>query len=89
MVPLPRLVFAAHDVVVDDRGCLNGVITVDDAMEEEVSEDMYRIAGTSERDPLHGTFLTKVSLRFPWLLLTLLGKQNLQRSDQKGSSPMT
>jgi len=62
--------------VVDHDGTLIGMVTVDDvieAMEDEVSEDMYRIAGTGERDPLHGTLPRKVWLRLPWLIVTLLG----------------
>lgn len=62
--------------VVDEDNRLLGTVTADDAMEameEEASEDMYRIAGTTERDPLHGPLLTKVGLRLPWLIVTLFG----------------
>jgi magnesium transporter len=62
--------------VTDARGRLVGVVTVDDvieAREEEVSEDMYRLAGTAERDPLHGPLARKLWLRLPWVVLTLLG----------------
>ena len=62
--------------VVDGHNRLLGTVTVDDvieAMEEEASEDMYRMAGTSERDPLHGSLATKIRLRLPWLVVTLFG----------------
>jgi len=62
--------------VVDDDGVLKGIVTVDDvieAIEEEVSEDMFRIAGTGEKDPIHGSIRKKVWLRLPWLMVTLLG----------------
>ena len=39
--------------VVDDEGILKGIITIDDiidVMEEEASEDLYKIAGSSERE---------------------------------------
>ncbi len=53
-----------------------GVITVDDIMEaaqDEANEDMYRLAGTGERDPVHAGVLRSTRLRLPWLVLTLLG----------------
>ncbi|MDP6439621.1 MAG: magnesium transporter, partial [Candidatus Brocadiia bacterium] len=62
--------------VVDERGEMIGVITVDDIMEaaqEEANEDMYRLAGTGERDPVHAGVLRSTRLRLPWLVLTLLG----------------
>ncbi|NOZ21606.1 MAG: magnesium transporter [Planctomycetes bacterium] len=62
--------------VVDKANKLLGVVTVDDvieAIEDEVSEDMYRMAGTGERDPLHASLPRKVWLRLPWLILTLIG----------------
>ena len=62
--------------VVDNSRRLVGVVSVDDAIEvieEEASEDMYRIAGTGERDPLHASLTRKLCLRLPWLVVTLLG----------------
>ena len=62
--------------VLDERRRLVGVITVDDILEaaqEEADEDMYRLAGTTERDPVHATVLRSTRLRLPWLLLTLVG----------------
>jgi len=52
-----------------------GVVTVDDileAAEQEVDEDMYRLAGTGERDPVHASVYRSTRLRLPWLLLSVL-----------------
>jgi magnesium transporter len=71
---LDRYDFASLPVV-DDAGLLQGVITIDDAMdvlEEEAEEDIALIAGSglvTVRDPL----LTHLRVRLPWLGLTLLG----------------
>ena len=62
--------------VVGEQERLVGVITVDDILEaaqEEADEDMYRLAGTGERDPVHASVLRSTRLRIPWLALTLLG----------------
>lgn len=62
--------------VVDQTDRLIGVVTSDDILEaeqEEVDEDMYRLAGTTEKDPVRATVLRSTRLRLPWLLLTLLG----------------
>lgn len=62
--------------VCDGQNRLRGIITVDDVIEvieEEVSEDMYRLAGTAERDPLHRSVLGKAWLRAPWLGVSLVG----------------
>jgi len=62
--------------VVDEGEKLVGVITIDDVLEaaqDEADEDMYRLAGTAERDPVHASVLRSARLRLPWLLLTLVG----------------
>jgi len=62
--------------VVNSQGRLVGVITSDDILDagrEEADEDMYRLAGTAERDPVRATVLRSARLRLPWLLLTLGG----------------
>ena len=65
--------------VVDDDGQLLGIITVDDVidvMEQEATEDIYRLAGASE---VVGMELTEapvskvVRLRLPWLLISMVG----------------
>ena len=62
--------------VVDASNSLLGIITVDDileVMEEEASEDMYRLAGIGDDKPLeHGPFV-KAFKRLPWLVVTLAG----------------
>jgi len=61
--------------VVDADGRLIGVVTVDDileAAEQEADEDIYRLAGTGERDPVHASVLQGTRHRLPWLLLSVL-----------------
>jgi magnesium transporter len=63
--------------VVDDDDHILGIITVDDIVDvihEEASEDMYRLAGTSEAeaDDSAGPF-TAYRARLPWLLATIAG----------------
>jgi len=63
--------------VVDDHGKLMGLITVDDVidvMRDEATEDILRMAGTSEDELLLGNKSLKIAqLRLPWLLTTLVG----------------
>ncbi len=65
--------------VIDDQSRLLGIITVDDVidvMEQEATEDIYRLAGASE---VEGMDLTKapvskvVRLRLPWLFISMAG----------------
>lgn len=60
--------------VVDGEGRLVGVITIDDAMdvlEDEVEEDMNRLAGVGDEDLTDKVWrITKA--RFPWLAVNLL-----------------
>jgi len=61
--------------VVDYKNELLGRITVDDVvdvMEEESSEDLYRIAGLGEDDNIFNTPLDSVKKRLPWLYINLL-----------------
>jgi magnesium transporter len=61
--------------VVDHHNRLLGRITVDDivdVMEEETSEDLYRIAGLGEDDNILNSPLQSVRKRLPWLYLNLL-----------------
>lgn len=72
--------FQKYDVrsapVVDDQGRLLGRITIDDILDvfsEEVEEDIYRMAGTSE-EAVYTEHVLKISrLRLPWLLINLTG----------------
>ena len=63
--------------VVDDHGKLMGLITVDDVidvMRDEATEDILRMAGTSEEELLLGYKSFRIArLRLPWLLTTLVG----------------
>ena len=63
--------------VVDDQGKLLGLITVDDVidvMRDEATEDILRMAGTTEEEMLLGYKSLQIAkLRLPWLLTTLIG----------------
>ena len=65
--------------VIDEQEHLLGIITVDDVidvMEQEATEDIYRLAGAGE---VEGMELTEapvskiVRLRLPWLLISMAG----------------
>ncbi len=60
--------------VVDDRGRLVGVVTVDDivdVIDEEHEEDVMRLGGLSGDDMYRAAFQTTRS-RFPWLVINLV-----------------
>jgi magnesium transporter len=63
--------------VVSSDGKLLGRITVDDvmdAMEEEMDEDVLRMAGTAEEEIVYGNQVFKISrVRLPWLITNLFG----------------
>ncbi|MBW6510953.1 MAG: magnesium transporter [Desulfuromonadaceae bacterium] len=63
--------------VVNELNKLMGIITVDDIIDvirEEATEDIYRIAGTSDEELMLGNKSFKIArLRLPWLLTNLLG----------------
>ncbi|HEX3034985.1 MAG TPA: magnesium transporter [Thermodesulfobacteriota bacterium] len=75
-------IFKKYDIVtlpvVDEEGRLLGRITADDIIDvitEEASEDIYLFAGVQDYvHPIYTPTLTKVKLRIPWLLLTLVGE---------------
>ena len=70
--------------VIDKEGILKGIITVDDiidVMEEEASEDLYKLAGSSEHERdvaenVNATALQQVTssvrARMPWLIIILI-----------------
>ena len=61
--------------VVDNEQHLLGRITIDDvvdAIQEETSEDMYRIAGLGHDDTIFNNITESVKKRLPWLYLNLL-----------------
>jgi magnesium transporter len=63
--------------VVDDMDVLVGIVTVDDvidAIEEEVSDDMLRMAGThSAEEFVSESFFRTFWGRLPWLIAALIG----------------
>lgn len=72
--------FARYDLpimpVLDNDGILVGIITVDDVIdviEEELSEDLYRLGGLSQPETLGTPLERSLRLRLPWIALGLLG----------------
>jgi magnesium transporter len=72
-------IFKKYDLVsigvVDDQNRLLGRITIDDvvdAIQEETSEDIYRIAGLGEDDTVFNNTTESVKKRLPWLYLNLI-----------------
>ncbi len=62
--------------VVDEQGRLLGVITIDDAMDvlqEEATEDIYKLAGTSDDELLSKSAFKVAQIRLPWLFVCLAG----------------
>ena len=62
--------------VVDAQRKLIGQITVDDIVDvihEEATEDIYKMAGTSDHEIEHPSVLGVAWTRLPWLMLCLLG----------------
>lgn len=62
--------------VVDSNGVLVGRVTADDVidvMEEEASEDLFRLAGSDDAELEIRSPFKSCMVRLPWLLMTLLG----------------
>ena len=65
--------------VIDRKGILLGIITVDDiidVLQEEVTEDIYKMVGSSEayEDKLiKASPLTRAKARLPWLFVCMVG----------------
>ncbi len=60
--------------VVDDAGKLLGAVTVDDVIDviqEEATEDMYRMAGLEEEDRVFSPVQTSFKKRLPWMVVNL------------------
>ena len=60
--------------VVDENGKLLGTITVDDVIEviqEEATEDMYRMVGLEEEDRVFSPMMLSLRRRLPWMVLNL------------------
>ncbi|HEY8414569.1 MAG TPA: magnesium transporter [Thermaerobacter sp.] len=63
--------------VVDGEGRILGIVTVDDVvdvLEEEASEDIYRLGGTSDEEAAARSSWFRARLRLPWLVGLLLGE---------------
>ncbi len=64
--------------VVDAGNRLMGVVTIDDifqVLEEEVTEDIYKMAGSSAEEEESESILHVARYRLPWLLVCLGGTQ--------------
>ncbi len=64
--------------VVDHAGRLMGAVTVDDVLdviEEEATEDIYKMAGSSAEEEESESILHVARYRLPWLLICLGGTQ--------------
>ncbi len=64
--------------VVDTEGHLMGAVTVDDVLdviEEEATEDIYKMAGSSASEEESESLLHVARYRLPWLLICLAGTQ--------------
>jgi magnesium transporter len=62
--------------VVDTSGALRGIVTYDDILDaasEEASEDMFRMAGTASAHPTTLPVFKRVTLRLPWVFVTMTG----------------
>ena len=60
--------------VLDSNGRLVGRITIDDmvdVLEEEASEDIFKLAGSTEEELEYSSPLQACRARLPWLLITL------------------
>ena len=58
--------------IVDEAGRLEGIITVDDVIDiinEESTEDMYKMAGLAEEDRVFTPISRSVRMRLPWTIL--------------------
>ena len=64
--------------VVDSDNRLMGAVTVDDVLdviEEEATEDIYKMAGSSAEEEESASILHVARYRLPWLLVCLAGTQ--------------
>ena len=62
--------------VVDADNVLAGIVTIDDVidvMREEATEDVYKLAGTSDQERLTRSTIKAAGLRLPWLFAAFGG----------------
>ncbi|MBN1177648.1 MAG: magnesium transporter [Anaerolineae bacterium] len=60
--------------VVDENDCLIGIITHDDlveVLEEEATEDIYRLGGVADEQPANAPLSATLKARLPWLIVNL------------------
>ncbi len=63
--------------VTDNKNRLVGIINVDDIIDvirEETTEDIYKLAGTSEEEMEEVSVFNIIKYRAPWLIMSLLGE---------------
>ncbi len=63
--------------VTDNKNRLVGIINVDDIIDvirEETTEDIYKLAGTSEEEMEEVSVFNIIKYRAPWLVMSLLGE---------------
>jgi len=61
--------------IVDEGGRLEGIITVDDVIDiinQETTEDMYKMVGLAEEDRVFTPVSRSVKMRLPWTLVNLI-----------------
>jgi magnesium transporter len=61
--------------IVDEGGRLEGIITVDDVIDiinQESTEDMYKMVGLAEEDRVFTPVARSVKMRLPWTIVNLL-----------------
>lgn len=61
--------------VVDDEGRLEGIMSADDlidVLQEEATEDMYRMVGLDEDERIFSPVRVSVQRRIPWMLVNLV-----------------
>ena len=62
--------------VVDNNNTIRGIITFDDVirvMQDLASEDIFTMVGTAKVDPFAKKITSKIKVRAPWLLTTIIG----------------
>ncbi len=62
--------------IIDDNGTLVGRVTPDDVidvLQEEASEDIFRLAGSDDSELEQHSVLKSCMTRLPWLFITLFG----------------
>jgi magnesium transporter len=61
--------------IVDEGGRLEGIITVDDVIDiinQESTEDMYKMVGLAEEDRVFTPVSRSIRMRLPWTIVNLL-----------------